>query len=63
MDKYKEILIEERHLYGGSHTLKMWVHGLKSGFIVSDCVRKKKYEFDKTINNIYSTYDFILCCI
>ena len=46
MDKYKEILIEESHLYGGSHTLKMWVHGLNSGFIVSDCVRKKKYEFD-----------------
>lgn len=41
MDKYKEILIEESHLYGGSHTLKMWVHGLNSGFIVSDCVKKR----------------------
>lgn len=47
MEQYKEILIEETRLYGGSHTLKMWVHDTKSGFIVSDCVRKTKKEFNR----------------
>lgn len=46
MDKYKEIMLEEKRLYGGSHTLKMWIHGLESGFIVHDCIHKKKREFD-----------------
>ena len=46
MDKYKEVLLEEKRLYGGSHTLKMWIHGTDSGFIVSDCVHKSKEDFD-----------------
>lgn len=47
MDKYKEVLLDERRLYGGSHTLKIWMQGTKSGFIVKDCIRKRTLNFDK----------------
>lgn len=46
MDEYKEILLEEKRLYGGSHTLKIWIHGIKSGFVVKDCVRKTHKDFE-----------------
>lgn len=45
-EEYKEILIDERRLYGGCHKLKMWVHDVKSGFIVYDCIHKQKKKFD-----------------
>lgn len=45
MDEYKEILLEERRLYGGSHTLKIWINGTASGFIVYDCIKKKREIF------------------
>ena len=45
-EKYKEILIYAKALYGGCHELKMWVHGDKFGFDVYDCVRKKHMPFD-----------------
>lgn len=47
MDGYKEVILDEKRLYGGSHTLKMWMHGTKSGFIVRDCIHKHNEDFEK----------------
>ena len=46
MEKYKEIILEEKRLYGGSHLLKMWINGTNSGFIVKDCIHKTTKEYD-----------------
>lgn len=47
MDEYKEVILDEKRLYGGSHTLKIWMHGIKSGFVVRDCIRKRNRDFEK----------------
>lgn len=47
MDEYKEVVLDEKKLYGGSHTLKIWIHGTKSGFIVRDCIHKSNHDFEK----------------
>lgn len=46
MDKYKEVVLVEKRIYGGSHTLKIWIHGIESGFIVSDCIQKCSRDFE-----------------
>lgn len=46
MDEYEEALLDEKRLYGGSHTLKIWMRGTKSGFIVKDCIRKCNKNFE-----------------
>lgn len=46
MERYKEIILEAKMLYsGGTHLLKMWIHGVESGFLVHDCVQKKTTSF------------------
>lgn len=46
MDEYKEVTLDTKRLYGGSHTLKIWMRGTESGFIVWDCIHKHNRDFD-----------------